>query len=373
VTVREPPKFRLLVVGRLSGISRRHLKAAVAQAGGELASRPGSGVDLVGLAHRRASSTLHAAPPLDLPSGLPPDVTVLSELGLKRMLGMAPPVAAGERTLDRGDLVRASKLLSDVIDCLEAFDVLEPDGGTYSYRDMMIAREVKRLLDQGHSLATIVRASLALQRSHACLFGVRVAEAPWGEIVQETCEGLAGLDGQLALPLPHDAADADDLFERAEGAEACGDVVAAERLYRRLMELDRVDAAAPYNLGNVLDAQGRADQAVVAYYEALRRDPTFAEAWFNLGVMAERDGRMAQALAHYRAAVAARPVFADAVFNLALLLTEREAYDEALPLWNKLVALDPEAPEAARARRYALLCRQARGLSAHPLAAKPSW
>jgi tetratricopeptide (TPR) repeat protein len=371
MTGREPAKFRVLVVGRLSGITRRRLRAAVELAGGELASRAGSEVDVVGLAYRSASSTLHGAPPITLPKGLRAGIAVLSETSLKRRLSLAPPLAAGERTLDRADVVRASKLAADVIDCLEAYDVLEPVGGTYSYREMMIAREVKRLLDQGHALATIVLASLALRRSNACLSGVRVAEAPWGEIVQETCDGLASLDGQLALPLPHDAANADDLFERAEDAEASGDLVAAERLYRRLIELDRGDAAVPYNLGNVLDAQGRGDQAVVAYYEALRRDPTFAEAWFNLGVMAERDRRMAQALAHYRAAVSTRPNFADAVFNLALLLTEHDGYDEALPLWEKLVSLDPNAPEAARARRYALLCRQARSLPARPPLAAP--
>jgi hypothetical protein len=293
-----PPKFRLLALGRLSGITRRRLKAAVEQAGGELASRAGSDVDVVALAHRSASSTLHRAPPIALPKGLSSGTAVLSEMSLKRRLGLAPPVEPGERTLGRADVLRASKLTADVVDCLEGYDVLEPVGATYSYRDVMIAREVRRLLEQGHALGTIVFASLALRRSHACLSGVRVAEAPWGEIVQETCDGLASLDGQLTLPLPHDAANADDLFERAEEAEASGDLVAAERLYRRLMELDRFDAAVPYNLGNVLDGLGRGDQAVPAYYEALRRDPTFAEAWFNLGVMAERAGRLRQALAH---------------------------------------------------------------------------
>jgi hypothetical protein len=52
-------------------------------------------------------------------------------------------------------------------------------------------------------------------------------------------------------------------------------------------------------------------------------------------------------------------------------LTEREAYEEAIPLWETLVALHPEAPEAVRARRYAMLCRQARSLAARAPRAAP--
>jgi tetratricopeptide (TPR) repeat protein len=294
-----------------------------------------------------------------LPRGLAAGAAVISELGLKRMLGLVPQGMAGERTLDRADILRGARLASDMLAGLEAYDVVEPVGERYSFRDMMIAREVRRLLDRGHALGTIVLAALALRRSHACLSAVRVAEAPWGEIVQETCDGLASLEGQLALPLAHEAADADELFEGAEAAEASGDLVRAERQYRRLAALDGTDAAVPFNLGNVLDAQGRGDEAVLAYYEALRRDSGFAEAWFNLGVMAERGGRLSQALAHYRAAVSARPDFADALFNLALLLTEQEVHDEALPLWERLAALHPDGPEGARVRRYAMLCRHA--------------
>ena len=162
------------------------------------------------------------------------------------------------------------------------------------------------------------------------------------------------------LPLPHASGDADALFEAGEVCEVGGDLVGAERFYRSAMAVDRTDAAIPYNLGNVLDAQGRRDEAVLAYYEALQRDPEFAEAWFNLGVLDERDGRVAAAIAHYRAAAFAQPNFADALFNLALLLTQSESYDEAASLWDRFLALEPYGPDAARARKGVALCRLAR-------------
>jgi Tfp pilus assembly protein PilF len=278
---------------------------------------------------------------------------------LKRMLRLVTPAVEEDRTLDRDDVLRASKLSAEMLDCLAGFDVVEPLDGRFAYRDVLVAREARRLLDREYELAAIVQASLALRRSRVSLCEARLVEAPWGEIVQETCGGLASLSGQLALPLSHDIASTDSLFERAETAEALGDLATAEHFYRAAMAVDRADAAIPYNVGNVLDAQGRRPEAVLAYYEALQRDPAFAEAWFNLGVIDEEEGRVPNAIQHYQAAVSKQPNFADALYNLALLLTEQQVYDAAGPLWERFIALNPHGPETARARRCVTLCRMA--------------
>jgi tetratricopeptide (TPR) repeat protein len=356
----EPSCPSVLVIGRLNGVSRKRLGRLVEQIGGRLVERPSARVDMVVLSHGSARATLSAAPPLALPGGLGPAARVVSEITFKRMLRLVAQPARDERMLSAADIVRAAKLSPDMLECLVAFDVVEPVDETFAYRDLLVAREVARLLDRGYPLAAIVEAALALRRSRVSLSEARLAKTPWGEIMQEFAGGFARLDGQLALPLPHDSADADALFEAAEGCEACGDLVGAERLYRSAMAIDRSDAAIPYNLGNVLDAQGRRAEAVVAYYEALQRDPEFAEAWFNLGVLDERDGRPDAAVAHYRAAAFAQPNFADALFNLALLLTQGGRYDEAASLWDRFLALEPRGPDAARARKGAALCRLAR-------------
>jgi tetratricopeptide (TPR) repeat protein len=353
------PKFSLLIVGRLHGVTRKRLRAVVQRIGGELASRPSSRVDVIALAHGSAPSVLRDAPRLTLPTGVGPAAKVISELTLKRMLGLVQPAAYQDRTLDEADLMRASKLSEGVLACLAAFDVLEPIDGRFIYRDVLVAREVGRLLGRGYSLAAIVAASVALRRSRVSLSQVRLVEAPWGDLVQDIGGMLAGLDGQLALPLAHQAADIDELFERAEMVEAAGDLAAAERSYRAALAIDRTDPALPYNLANVLDEQGRRHDAILAYYEALRRDPDFAEAWFNLGVIAEAEDRIGDAMKHYRQAMLAQPNFADALFNLALLLTDHEDYLEAASLWERFLALDPQGPDRARAKRCAALCRLA--------------
>jgi tetratricopeptide (TPR) repeat protein len=309
---------------------------------------------------------LRAAPPLALPEGLDGRIRLISEMTLKRMLRLVSPPVEEERTLDRDDVLRASKLPPEVLDCLAAFDVVEPFDRKFAYRDVLVARGVRRLLDREYELAAIVQASLALRRSGVSLAEVRLTDAPWGEIVQETGGSFASLTGQLTLPLPHDSASPDDLFERAEAAEALGDLASAEHFYRGAMAADRADAAIPYNLGNVLDAQGRRPEAVLAYYEALQRDGDFAEAWFNLAVIDEEEGRVPNAIQHYKDAVSKQPNFTDALYNLALLLTEEEVYNAAAPIWERFIALNPHGPDTARARRCLTLCRMAQSSLTNP-------
>lgn len=194
------PKFSLVVVGRLHGVTLKRLRAVVGQAGGELASRPSPQLDVIALAHSNASAVLRDAPRLTLPKGTGPAARVISELALKRMLGLARPAAEGERTLDEADLMRASRLPADVISCLAAYDVVEPVEGEFAYRDLLAAREVGRLLERGYHLATIVTTAVTLRRSRASLSQVRLVEAPWGGIVQQIGEMVASLEGQLTLP-----------------------------------------------------------------------------------------------------------------------------------------------------------------------------
>src|SRR4051812_10319074 len=120
------PRFSLLVVGRLHGLTRKRLRDVVDQAGGELLGRASSRADVVALAHGSAQVVLRSAPPLALPKGLNGRLRLISEMTLKRMLRLVAPPAREDRTLNRDDVLRASKLSPEVLDCLTAFDVVEP-------------------------------------------------------------------------------------------------------------------------------------------------------------------------------------------------------------------------------------------------------
>ena len=272
-------------------------------------------------------------------------------------MNLASPLPEENRALTAIDLARSARLDLELVPSLALYDVLEPAKGQYGYRDLLAAREVARLLRSGLSLHAIVEAAIMLRRAGRRLSDTRLSEAPWGEIVQEVAGRLGRLNGQFTLPLDEDYVSVDDVFQAAEDSELDGDLAAAERWYRVALRMDRSDPVLPFNLGNVLDGQGRHGEARLAYQEALGRDPTFAEGWLNLGVLSQNAGRTEDALTCYGRAVAARPDYADPVFALARLLTDEERYVEALPLWERYLRLEPAGADAAQARRLATLCR----------------
>jgi tetratricopeptide (TPR) repeat protein len=108
------------------------------------------------------------------------------------------------------------------------------------------------------------------------------------------------------LPVTPPEQNEDALFERAQAAEEIGDRAEAERLYRGLMKSDPTDAAPPFNLGNMLQADGRKVEAEAAFRAATRADPMFAEAWYNLSDLLDEQGR-AEAAIDFAQGAARRP------------------------------------------------------------------
>jgi tetratricopeptide (TPR) repeat protein len=353
--------FCLYIFGRLHGVTRDRLRRAVDASGGRLARRPSARVTLVALGCRSAAAALREGTVVELPSGLPRSVEVISELQVKRRLGLAPPETQIQGQFSAADLARATGLSPEAVLSLHLYDVLGGVGGRYGFRDLRAAREVKRLLDRDYTLGEIVEAATALRHFGRGLFDTSLSDAPWGETLQHSPGRLARLDGQYLLPLDETFQSADELFEQAEEREQAGDLAGAERLYHRAGAADRADPVIPFNLGNVLDAMGRTLEAGVAYRQAIGRDPSFAEAWMNLAALHERAHQFAETEHCLRKAVEARPDYPEAVFSLAALLTQRHKYREALPLWDRFVGLGPDAIDVARARRERMLCRLAAG------------
>jgi tetratricopeptide (TPR) repeat protein len=168
--------------------------------------------------------------------------------------------------------------------------------------------------------------------------------------------------GNFVLPVSRPEQNADALFDQAQSAEETGDLAKAERLYRLLMKCDPTDAAPPFNLGNMLQANDRKVGAEVALRAATCADPLFAEAWYNLSDLLDEQGQSEAAIDGLRRALHAAPDYADAMFNLALLLQRNNKHAEAAKYWRRYLANDARSEWAARARRCLKFCEmQLRG------------
>lgn len=293
----------------------------------------------------------------------------LSERTFLRALGLLPAAAPTTAALRLNDLPGKTGLRPETIRLLVLFDLVQPAGDQCSFRDLVVAREVGRLLREGLELAAIVAAAeraggQAGSGDDQPLARLKLASDEDGRLALRFGDGLAELDGQMRLPLA-DAGNPsiDDLFDSAEDAEQDGDLDAAEDFYRRCMALDRSDPIAPFNLANVLRDQGQESAAIWQLRVALGVDPSFAEAWYNLALLLDARADKAAAQNAFERAIAADPGYADPVFNLAQLQFEAGAYAAAQDLWQRYLALDPDSDWSRKARQGVAVCRQQAGSS----------
>ncbi len=136
-----------------------------------------------------------------------------------------------------------------------------------------------------------------------------------------------------------------------------------------------------------LEQAGRLLEAIAVYEQLLAREPALPESWYNLAVLQRRTGRFDAALASYRhalergvsrpeevhlnrgviysdclrqddaaereleTALALNPSYVPALLNLANLKTDLGRRDEALALYERILALDSDCCDALA--RYA--------------------
>lgn len=99
------------------------------------------------------------------------------------------------------------------------------------------------------------------------------------------------------------------------------------------------------NLGTTLAKQGRVNEAIESYHEALRMEPSFTVAHYNLGNLLARQGKFDEAARYYEEALKIDPDFAEAHNNLGDVLAKRGELDGAIHHFRKALALNPGRSE----------------------------
>src|SRR4029453_8242318 len=115
----------LFLVGRMHGVTRRRLDQLVRLRGAKLATKPSTRVTVIAVGHSAASDALPDGR-VRMPTGLPGNAPLISEVELRRRLGLAHPPEEIERNLGASDMTRIAGLTPTLLACLVLFDVLEP-------------------------------------------------------------------------------------------------------------------------------------------------------------------------------------------------------------------------------------------------------
>jgi tetratricopeptide (TPR) repeat protein len=121
-------------------------------------------------------------------------------------------------------------------------------------------------------------------------------------------------------------------FQKLENFET------AARCYEKALCLDPNDQFALLDLGTVLLGQGKVEQAIEQYREAVRRVPQSARHHYYYGAALARVGRTQEAIAELEEALRFDQNWTAAHKSLGTLLSAQDRFDEAIPHLRAAVA-----------------------------------
>ena len=96
-----------------------------------------------------------------------------------------------------------------------------------------------------------------------------------------------------------------------------------------------------YDLATILDREGRLEEAVSHFSQALRLNPAFADAYNNLGNTLAKQGKIKEAMDNYYKALKIMPEHSEAHYNLGMLLAMEGKFDEAISQLSEHLRIRP--------------------------------
>jgi len=124
--------------------------------------------------------------------------------------------------------------------------------------------------------------------------------------------------------------------------------VNSEALFEHTLQATQDNYVIHCNLGAYFAGQGRVDDAIPQYNEALRIKPDDADTHYNLANVLTRQAKYPEAVAHYREAVKSAPDYVMARNNLALCLIQAGDRQAAIEQFREILRLKPGFEPARR-------------------------
>ncbi len=128
----------------------------------------------------------------------------------------------------------------------------------------------------------------------------------------------------------------------ALGAEGRADESMAE--WREAIRLQATIPFAHYNLGLALSRLNRDAEAMTQFEEELRLQPEYAPAWCERGLALYQLGRREEAVAAYERALRFKPEYPDALERMGIALASLRRVAEAITRYQQALQLRPDSP-----------------------------
>ena len=124
-----------------------------------------------------------------------------------------------------------------------------------------------------------------------------------------------------------------------------GKIQEAAAHYTKALQSNRKYAEPYNNLGTALDQQGKTQEAVAHYTKALQINPNYAEPHINLGIILAQQGKIQEAAAHFTKALQIKPNDARGYDNMGTLLAQQGKTQEAAAHFTKALQINPNYAE----------------------------
>ena len=111
------------------------------------------------------------------------------------------------------------------------------------------------------------------------------------------------------------------------------------------------------NLGIALSAEGKIEEAIDHYNQAIRITPDYADVYNNRGNAYAKLGQYKLAFEDYNQAIRLKPDYADAYYNWGYAYDKLDQYQQAIEHYNQAIRLNPNYVKAYINRGVAYLLR----------------
>ena len=111
------------------------------------------------------------------------------------------------------------------------------------------------------------------------------------------------------------------------------------------LEPKEVDAQQHLDVGNQLLAQGKLEQAVVCYQQAISLQPDFREAYHRLGEVLVKQEKLDKAISIYHHGLSQNDTDVVCWYQLGEIYKTQQEWDKVIECYQKLVKLQPNSPQ----------------------------
>ena len=112
-------------------------------------------------------------------------------------------------------------------------------------------------------------------------------------------------------------------------------------LFKHSLDVTKDNDVAHQKLGEALATQGKTDEAIRHYYEALRIKPDLVAARLNLGVTLREEDKINEAMEHFSMVLQAKPDCAEAYYELGVTLEKQGNFDAAVKHYSEALRMKP--------------------------------